>query len=119
MNLRDEDRALEAPPDSPPAPAPTFLYKVRAFVSLFILTIHPAIWNRRRLELIQRENRMRMQMNAMERPPAEGVTDEQAQQEEAKRAEERQQLLEQHRRRPAWVRDYIHRARAGEWVDDL
>lgn len=111
------EEALLAPSQNqiPGADAePGVVYKVQAFLTLLITTLHPAVWNRRRALLRQREGRLRTEANALESRAVniegEGDNDPHAQ--------ARAQLQALHERRPTWVREYVERARRGEWYDD-
>jgi hypothetical protein len=120
MNISEEDAAVEGTSDdAPPPPAPTLKHRLYTFVSLFALTFHPAIWDRRRTALRQREGRIRAQaaIRNAQPPPAENDGDANAQA-HAERQELRTQMVQQHARRPAWVREYIQRVVDDEWVDE-
>ncbi|EIW82437.1 hypothetical protein CONPUDRAFT_81913 [Coniophora puteana RWD-64-598 SS2] len=110
--IASENTLLFAPPGHPPQP-PTWTEKATTFASLFVTSLHPGVWNRRRRVLREREGRIRMEMNTIER---------EEQQEEGGeadwRAQARNSILAAHSRRPAWVKDYVVRARAGEWVEE-
>jgi hypothetical protein len=107
LNLAAEDDALNARPHAAPPTEPTWAQKVVAFMTLLVLTAHPAVWNRRRAMLRAREGRVKTEMGAIGRNP-EGT------QETAARAE----LVALHERRPSWVRNYMERVRSGDWVDE-
>ncbi|EIN10587.1 hypothetical protein PUNSTDRAFT_84757 [Punctularia strigosozonata HHB-11173 SS5] len=117
VNMAMEERALSASADSRPVREPSLGQKVSMFFFLLLTTLHPAIWDQRRKLLRRREGRIRTEANAMEASEQRGVEGEDDRQAQA-RAEAREQLLAQHRRRPQWVRDYIQRVRSGDWVDD-
>ena len=57
LNWRDETQVLL--PGAPPTPRPGWFHRSKAFISYFILTMHPAYWNRRRRALRARENLVR------------------------------------------------------------
>ena len=114
VNLRAELGALDARPEA--IAVPTIGHRIKTFVELLLLTAHPAVWDRRRAALRQREGRVRTEMNAREAPqPAEGDGDAQANE---ARARARADLSSIHARRPAWVVEYMERVRGGDWVDD-
>ncbi|KAF7355196.1 NAD binding rossmann fold [Mycena sanguinolenta] len=97
-----------------PAEEPSFATKVMAFVTLFLTTMHPAVWNRRRAVLRQREGQIRMDANARAAELDENTEDAQAQ----ARIQRRAQLIAQHEARPQWLRAYMERAVEGGWVDE-
>ena len=72
LNIADEDRYLEPNvhmypgPGPAPVPEPGLFFKARLFVTLFVLTLHPAFWNRRRILLRMREARVRTEAGARE-----------------------------------------------------
>jgi hypothetical protein len=110
-NLREETSALDSRPEA--MAAPTVSRRIKTFLQLLVLTAHPAIWDRRRAMLRQREGRLRTEMNALEMPaPTEANGDGQAN-------ETLMRLRAEHGRRPGWVREYMERVRrGGDWVDD-
>lgn len=124
INIQSEGEALAAAERAVPAEEPGFVHKFMAFVALFVLTLHPAVWNRRRVILRQREGRTRTEANAREREPEtpsadiEGEEAEAARQERERVARVRAEYVAQHERRPRWVQAYVERVRGGEWVDD-
>jgi hypothetical protein len=114
VNLRAELGALDARPEA--TAAPTIGHRIKTFVELLVLTAHPAVWDRRRAALRQREGRVRTEMNAREASqPVEGDGDVQANE---ARARARADLSAMHSRRPVWVVEYMERVRGGDWVDD-
>lgn len=108
INLQSEERDINPAPGTIPE-EPSLGHKIVTFFSLLLLTIHPAAWNRRRESLRRREERLRMEANTREaaNPPGEGEDDA-----EAAHARE---LIEQHDRRPLWVRNYVERV---DWMDE-
>ena len=114
MNLQEEEQAIHPPPGRSPR-EPGILHKITTFLALLVLTIHPALWDRRRTALKQREGRLRTEANARE-SQAPSSSEEEANDE--RRQQIRTQLVEQHARLPLWVRRYMERVRDGEWVDD-
>ena len=125
INLREENEMLEASGDLPP---PTFIHKVKTFALLMIITLVPALWDRRRTELMRREGGLRTEMNvitaaqARNPPPAESQDQGEAsaqEREESKRARElKLATIQTHARRPDWVREYVERAGRMEYYDD-
>lgn len=135
VNLREESEILEAPGDSPP---PTFLHKVKTFASLMIITLIPALWDRRRTELMRREGALRTEMNVINtartapsfsgsaaqdrNPSTEGEGENEAseqEREELRRAREvKLATIHKHARRPDWVREYVERAGTMEYYED-
>lgn len=122
INISTEADALASTERARPAQEPGLVHKLITFVMLFVLTLHPAIWNRRRVVLRQREGRLRTEANAREREP--DVNTEEAEVPDSERTERervarvRAELLAQHERRPRWVRAYVDRVRQGEWVEE-
>ena len=117
VNLREELGALDARPEA--IAAPTFGHRIKTFAELLVLTAHPAVWDRRRAALRQREGRVRTEMNTREAPqPAQGDGDVQADEERARAAQARADLNAIHSRRPAWVINYMERVRGGDWIDE-
>jgi hypothetical protein len=122
---------LEASGDLPP---PTLLYKVKTFASLIIVTLIPALWDRRRAELMRREGALRTEMNvitaamappsssgsAAQNPPTEGEAEVSEQErEETRRAKElKLAVIQKHARRADWVREYVERAGRMDYYDD-
>ncbi|KAG2158818.1 uncharacterized protein EDB93DRAFT_423847 [Suillus bovinus] len=101
-----------------PSSPPSLMHKVMTFVSLLVLTLHPEVWNRRRVALKTREGRLRTEANVMERE-VERSEGQEPSEEDKKREEMTAVLQVQNGRRAPWVKTYIQRVRGGEWVDDL
>lgn len=129
INIPVETATLAAPEGSRPAEEPGIMHKVSTFVSLLVLTLHPAIWNRRRVLLRQREGRIRTEADIREREPERPGADtagdgenanieEEGRTERERVARARAELIAQHTRRPRWVQGYVDRVRKGEWSDD-
>jgi hypothetical protein len=128
LNIPAEGEALAASERAPPAEEPGLAHKVITFLSLLVLTLHPAVWNRRRMVLRQREGRIRTEVNAQEREPEAPSTDTHGEGDNATTETERieresvarvrAELVSQQARRPRWVQAYVDRVRTGEWVDD-
>uniref|UniRef100_A0A0W0FCS9 Ubiquitin-like domain-containing protein n=1 Tax=Moniliophthora roreri TaxID=221103 RepID=A0A0W0FCS9_MONRR len=95
------------------AQEPGFRRKAAVFATLFLATVHPAVWNRRRAALRPREGRIRTEANAMNQQEETDDADL-----NARRAETRAALIAQHARRQPWIQNYINRVVQGEWVDD-
>ncbi|TRM67938.1 hypothetical protein BD626DRAFT_424429 [Schizophyllum amplum] len=105
QGLAYEEAALTVP-DTPP---PSMSHKVIAFVSLFIGTLHPAVWERRRALLRRREGQIRTEERARLEPqdqPRDG---------ENEHAANRNRLPLP---RAPWVGGYLQRLLADEWVDE-
>lgn len=109
QNIPAEERILNDV-DGGNLPEPTLGHKVFTLVGLLVSTLHPAIWNRRRIVLGRREGRIRTEANMRNGSDTEG--------EDATRVQIRTELGTQHLRRPRWVREYIERVVVGDWVDD-
>lgn len=111
VNLREETSALDSRPDA--MTAPTVGYRIKTFIQLLVLTAHPAIWDRRRAALRQREGRVRTEMNALERSTlGEGNGD-------GRTDEARARMRADHGRRAGWVAEYMERVRGGgDWMED-
>lgn len=127
LNLSTESRFVE--PDSTPSPSaspPSLAHKMKTFCVLFFLTLHPAIWDRRRTALRAREGRVREEARTREAFALQ-------------RDRERRELEENRRRgvesenngdvppetpepppapKPFWVAEYVQRVRSGDWVDE-
>nr|GAT54013.1 NAD binding rossmann fold [Mycena chlorophos] len=97
------------------APEPGLASKIATFVTLFVSTLHPAVWNRRRAVLRQRETQVRVDANAR---AAELLDTNPEDAEQRARLERQQQLIAQHNERPQWIREYIGRVVEGVYVDE-
>lgn len=112
LNLDSESAALNVPEGARASEEPGVLQKARLFISLIVLTLHPAVWNRRRTALREREGRVRTEGRARNADIGEGEqVDERA-------VLARERMNQAHARRPRWVREYIERVMVDEWVDD-
>lgn len=118
VNLDEEERRLNSG-----GREPGVFRKAYMFIGLFLMTLHPAVWLRRRAALRIREGRLRTEENAREaaetardsdRESGEAGTNNES--ESARQA--REQLLARYVQRPAWIREYVDRVREGDWVDD-
>ncbi len=117
INVNTERRVLtDATQENPMEPS--LGHKVLTFFGLLVTTLHPAIWNQRRAALRVREGTVRTEINMRDATPQTDLTDEVAQRNEERAEESRRALRERHARRPLWVRRYMERVMAGEWVDD-
>ncbi|KAJ7699943.1 hypothetical protein B0H17DRAFT_1005761 [Mycena rosella] len=111
FNIQAEEETIRR---GGPADEPGLGQKLVAFVTLLVTTMHPAVWNRRRAVLRQREGQIRMDANARAAELDETVDDPQMQ----ARVQRRAQLIAQHEQRPRWLREYMDRAVEGGWVDE-
>jgi len=112
QNIPAEEEIINDTRGSNP-PEPSTRHKLATLFTLLVTTIHPAVWNLRRVALGRREGRIRTEANMRNAPPAD------TENEDANRAEMRAELRTQHSRRPHWVRGYMERVVVGDWVDDL
>ncbi|KAF8591474.1 hypothetical protein K439DRAFT_1644166 [Ramaria rubella] len=127
FNLANEARFVE--PDSTPnlnSLPPSLSHKIKTFFILLFLTLHPAIWDRRRTALRAREGRVREGARTREARVL------QHERERAEREENRRRGLEVPLAddvvetqeplplapKPFWVAAYVQRVRSGDWVDD-
>ncbi|KIJ56752.1 hypothetical protein M422DRAFT_22905 [Sphaerobolus stellatus SS14] len=123
FNIQEEAALVEpeATPN-PSTPRPSLFHKVGSFFVLLGLTLHPAIWDRRRATLRQREVRIRDEARTRE------ARIQQRERERAEREENRRKGLEVTEEaeteipriapKPFWVVEYVQRVRSGDWVDD-
>jgi hypothetical protein len=111
VNLREETSALDLRPDA--MTAPTVGHRIKTFLQLLVLTAHPAIWDRRRAVLRQREGRVRTEMNILTASAQnDGNGDERS-------GEFRARVRAGYLRRAEWVTEYMERVRGGgDWMDD-
>lgn len=110
LNLSSEEAILDT---EHAHPEPSLFHRAKTFVGLLFMTLHPAVWDRRRNVLRRREGRIRTEANTRESQPTQGDNGE-----EDPRAHVRAQLVARHQQRPRWVREYIDRVQISEWVDD-
>ncbi|KAF9055090.1 hypothetical protein BDZ89DRAFT_975313 [Hymenopellis radicata] len=109
MNLREEEQILEGTVTE----RPSLIQKVKVFTTLFFATLHPAVWDRRRALLRQREGRIRTEATAM------GATDDGSDAAENQaRNQRRAELVARHAGRPAWVQEYVQHVVENDWVED-
>ncbi|KAG7097115.1 hypothetical protein E1B28_004493 [Marasmius oreades] len=93
--------------------------KAYVFVTLFLATVHPAVWNRRRVALRQREGRIRTEERARNSSvEPEGAGEGQDTTRDAAAQDSRERLQAQYARRRPWIQRYIQRVMREEWVDD-
>lgn len=117
LNIDDEQRMLNPGPGGPPA-EPTLGHKLTTFLCLFVTTLHPAIWNRRRAALRRREGVVRTEANFRNAPPSPAEGDSNESPAETEAAQRREQLHAQYERHPRWIQRYMDRVVAEDWVDD-
>lgn len=106
---------LQQPTTTPELPS--FLHKTMSFLSLLVVTLHPEVYNRRRVALRQREGRLRTEMNVIERGVEAGNREVPSEEEQRKTAF-RQQLQTQHAQRAVWVKWYVERVRQDDWIEE-
>ncbi|KZT39651.1 hypothetical protein SISSUDRAFT_984605 [Sistotremastrum suecicum HHB10207 ss-3] len=107
LNLVNEDNALFGQ-SAQARRSPSLFHRAKMFVSLFVLTLHPAIWLRRRNALRVREGRLKNERHEARRnqtDPSQGNGGDQPP----------NPPLPQ---RPSWTHDYLARTERAEWVDD-
>ncbi|KAF8974349.1 hypothetical protein BDZ97DRAFT_15959 [Flammula alnicola] len=119
VNIEDEERMLHQGSGAPPA-EPSFGHKIATFLGLFITTLHPAIWNRRRVALRRREGIVRTEAHVRNAPPPspDGESDSTPTPADSEAARRREELRAQYDRRPRWIQRYMERVVAEDWVDD-
>ncbi|KAF8803663.1 hypothetical protein BYT27DRAFT_7109342 [Phlegmacium glaucopus] len=109
INIQEEEGILREAPGVPTV-EPGLGHKISTFLALLMVTMHPAIWNRRRVALRRREGTIRTEANMRNSVPVEeGETDTGGQ--------IREELRAQFNRRPGWIQRYIGRVVAEDWVD--
>jgi len=119
INLSFENDALSAAPQIPDRTSePTLAHKVQTFVTLLITTVHPALWNRRRTELMRREGRIRTEATVLQSDNGNADGAEGGSAETERRAAAREELRGQQARRPAWIREYVDRVRNAEFSEE-
>lgn len=89
---------------------PSLPEKLRMFTLLFLSTLHPAIWDRRRNALRKREGRLRTEDNVRQAPVDENTSQD--------RIQARDEVTARHERRAAWVQQYVERVLTTEYLDD-
>lgn len=118
VNLDTEERAMSSFTTGIQPEEPGFWHKVATFLTLLVMTIHPAVWNRRRVVLSQREGRIRTEANARQVPPTPPPDSPEEAVNNERQAQIRADLVAQHARRPLWVRNYVERVIENDWMDD-
>lgn len=121
VNLGFENDALSVAAQAPlGAPSePGLMHKIQTFAMLLVTTVHPALWNRRRAELMRREGRIRTEAAVLQPGNGDAETTEGAHATEAdRRTQARLALRELNERRPVWVREYVERVRNAEFPDE-
>ncbi|GAW04144.1 hypothetical protein LENED_005914 [Lentinula edodes] len=127
FGIAQDQAALESTlPLETDSPEPGFARKVLLFLVLFLISVHPAVWNRRRALLRAREGQVRVEMGVLAEGVGEqesGAADDASALETTRRAQRRAEMYVKYMSRPAWVRRYMQRvmsAQAGEgaWVDE-
>ncbi len=128
FNLKNEERALFPPtPNSQPnhtrrlQQEPSPLHRVKMLVVLFVLTLHPGVWMRRRTSLRQREGNVKKELHERQQnrereeggrgsaaTPGEAVTDS---------SSPPAPVVVEFPQRPSWLEGYIRRVEQSEWVD--
>ena len=128
LNLSAEARFVE--PDSTPspsAPPPSLTHKIKTFCALFFLTLHPAIWDRRRTALRSREGRVREDGRTREARALQRDRERTEREENRRRGVESETSSDSTTEtpeppppvpKPYWVVQYAQRVRSGDWVDE-
>jgi hypothetical protein len=111
LNISTEEQILN---DAPGAVLrePGVGHKFVTFLGLFLTTIHPAVWNQRRVALRRREGRIRAEQSML------NSTTEGDEGQNETRTQLQADLRAQHARRPRWIREYMTRVIDGDWVDE-
>jgi len=124
INIQEESHFVE-PSSTPPvtSPPPTLLHKAKTFFILLVLTLHPAIWDRRRTTLRAREGRIRDEARTREARIGQRERERQEREEMRRRGaevpdEEPEAEVAPVVPKPFWVVEYSQRVRSGDWVDD-
>jgi len=116
-HLELEDAVLDAPGNSPNTRPPTVFRRLRQAFVLFILTVHPEVWNRRRRNLREREARVKRELVERRRQRPGDGDGEQPNHVDQAGQRENSIPLEQPRRKAPWLEEYIERVERGEWID--
>ncbi|KAF8529083.1 hypothetical protein BU17DRAFT_37719 [Hysterangium stoloniferum] len=102
-------------------PPPSLAHKIKTFFLLLILTLYPAIWDRRRAVLRAREGRVRDEARTREARASQRDR-ERTEREESRRrgleVSEAEPDLPPPTVKPLWVAEYVQRVRSGDWVDE-
>lgn len=110
INIQEEEAMLREA-SGVPIVEPGLGHKITTFLALLMTTLHPAVWNRRRIALRRREGTIRTEANMRSSAPAEEGETETA-------VQIREELRTQFHRRPGWIQRYIERVVVEDWVDD-
>jgi len=110
INIQEEEGMLREA-SGVPTVEPGFGHKLGTFLALLTTTLHPAIWNRRRIALRRREGTIRTEANMRNSAAAEEGESEAG-------GQIREEIRAQFIRRPGWIQRYIERVVAEDWVDD-
>jgi len=129
-HIREEDTVFNAPEGSPAARPPSIFARFRQAIVLFVLTMHPEVWNRRRRTLREREGRVKRELaeRRRQREQAEAAQeqngenesndDNSSQQPNANEQQQQEAAPEVPvRRRAPWLEGYIERVERAEWID--
>jgi len=118
-NVHNENKLLWPLQQATTMPEPpTLLHTVMSFFSLLLVTLHPEVYNRRRVALRQREGRLRMEMNSIEQNVEPREDGQEPSEEEQRKEALRQQLRSQLTRRAVWVKQYVERVRKDDWIEE-
>ncbi|KAF4619414.1 hypothetical protein D9613_005370 [Agrocybe pediades] len=117
INIEEEQRILDQAAGAPTT-EPGLGHKIWTFLALFLTTLHPAIWNRRRVALRRREGVVRTEANVRNAPPPTVEEGAEPTPEQNAAIQRQEELRAQHARRPRWIQRYMARVVAEDWVDD-
>ena len=115
FHLREEGDAFDAPENGAITRTPSLYSRLKQAMILFVLTIHPEVWNLRRRSLREREARVKRELAERRRQHPEGGESESEQGQNQPRPQAEPEL--QGRRRAPWLEDYIQRVERAEWID--
>lgn len=120
VNVANEERFLNSTSAVPPS-EPNIGHKTLTFIGLLLSTIHPAIWNRRRVALRRREGTIRTEANARNAPvePEGDEPGSNSSNQSENRTQIREELRARFERQPLWIQRYVQRVINEDWVDDL
>lgn len=123
INISEEAKFIEPGTTSDPgAPPPMLFHKIKTFFILLFLTLHPAIWDRRRTALHAREVRVRDDARTFEARVLQRMRERAEREENIRRGMDVSAQPEVEvpvvAPKPTWVMEYVRRVRAGDWVDD-
>ncbi|KAJ3575172.1 hypothetical protein NP233_g1292 [Leucocoprinus birnbaumii] len=117
MNVETEQEVMATATQQDPR-EPGLGHKIVTFFSLMVTTLHPAIWNQRRIALRSREGIIRAEANMRNTERRADLEGEEAIRNEELAEDARRTLRERHARRPQWIQQYIERVIDADWVDD-